>query len=35
MLKQDSHIFTGMQRDSAISKQKAEYLWDAHNIRLT
>lgn len=35
MLKQDSHIFTGMQRDSAISKQKAEFLWDAHNIRLT
>lgn len=35
MLKQDSHIFTGMQKDSAISKQKAEFLWDAHNIRLT
>lgn len=35
MLKQDSHIFTGMQRDLAISKQKAEFLWDAHNIRLT
>lgn len=35
MLKQDSHVFTGMQRDSAVSKQKAEFLWDAHNIRLT
>ena len=35
MLKQDLHVFTGMQRDSAISKQKAEFLWDAKNIRLT
>lgn len=35
MLKQDLHIFSGMQRDPAISKQKAEFLWDAHNIRLT
>lgn len=35
MLKQDLHIFSGMQRDPAISKQKAEFLWDAKNIRLT
>lgn len=35
MLKQDLHIFSGMQRDPAISKQKAEFLWNAHNIRLT
>jgi hypothetical protein len=24
-----------MQRDMTISKQKPEFLWDAHNIRLT
>ena len=35
MLKQDAHIFSGMQRDMSISKQKPEFLWDAHNIRLT
>lgn len=34
-LKQDLHVFAGMQKDLAISKQKAEFLWDAHNIRLT
>lgn len=33
--KTDEHQFTGMQRDMSISKQKAEFLWDAHNIRLT
>lgn len=31
----EEHQFTGMQRDMSISKQKPEYLWDAHNIRLT
>jgi hypothetical protein len=35
MLKQDLHIFTGMQRDLAVSRHKAEFLWNAHNIRLT
>ena len=35
MLKQDAHIFSGMQRDMSISKQKPEFLWDAHNIRIT
>lgn len=34
-LKQDLHVFAGMQKDLAVSKQKAEFLWDAHNIRLT
>ena len=35
MKKIDQHIFDGMQRDLSISKQKPEFLWDAHNIRLT
>ena len=35
MIKQDAHIFSGMQRDMSISRQKPEFLWDAHNIRLT
>lgn len=34
-LKSDPHIFSGMQRDMSISKQKAESLYDAKNIRLT
>lgn len=32
---QDSHIFTGMQRDVSVSKQKAEFLYDGLNVRLT
>lgn len=35
MKKIDQHIFGGMQRDMSISKQKPEFLWEAHNIRLT
>lgn len=35
MKKLDSHIFSGMQRDLSVSKQKAEFLWEANNIRLT
>lgn len=35
MKKIDQHIFGGMQRDLSISKHKPEFLWDAHNIRLT
>lgn len=35
MRKLDSHIFKGMQRDMSVSKQSPEFLWDAHNIRLT
>lgn len=33
--KSDNHIFGGLQRDLAVSKQKPEFLWDALNIRLT
>lgn len=35
MKKQDEHIFLGMQRDVAASKQKGEFLWDAYNVRFT
>lgn len=35
MKKNDTHIFTGMQRDFSVSKQKPEFLWEAHNIRIT
>ena len=35
MLKSDNHIFSGLQRDLDIAKHKPEFLWDAHNIRLT
>lgn len=35
MMKNDFHIFAGMQRDLSISKHKPEFLWDAHNIRFT
>lgn len=35
MKKEDPHVFKGMQRDMSISKQGAEFLWDANNIRLT
>lgn len=35
MEKNDFHIFSGLQRDLSISKQKPEFLWDAYNIRLT
>lgn len=34
-LKSDPHIFSGMQRDMSISKQKAESLYDAKNLRFT
>lgn len=34
-MKEDIHIFQGMKRDSHPSKQDANFLWDAHNIRLT
>lgn len=35
MKKIDTHIFSGMQQDSSISKQAAEFLRDALNIRIT
>ena len=31
----ESHIFTGMQQDIAISKQEPQYLYEANNIRIT
>lgn len=31
----ESHIFNGLQRDLAVSKQLANYLYDAFNIRIT
>lgn len=35
MMQQDNHIFQGLRRDNHQIRQKPEYLWDAHNIRLT
>ena len=35
MLKNDPHVFTGMRRDSSISKQQPQYLYDAKNLRFT
>ena len=35
MMKLDYHVFKGMQRDLSISKQNPEFLYDAHNIRIT
>jgi len=35
MKKTDEHQFQGMQRDMSVSKQQAQFLWEAHNIRLT
>ena len=34
-MKNDNHIFSGLQRDLSISKNRPEFLWDAHNIRIT
>lgn len=34
-LKSDVHVFTGMQKDLDVAKHKAEFLYDAHNIRFT
>jgi hypothetical protein len=34
-LQAESHIFTGLQQDTSISKHSSEYLVDAHNIRIT
>lgn len=35
MIQEDLHIFQGLRRDNHQIRQKSEYLWDAHNIRLT
>ena len=32
---QDSHIFSGMQRDVSVSKHPAQFLYDGLNVRLT
>lgn len=32
---QDNHIFQGMKRDNHPIRQEKQFLWDAHNIRLT
>lgn len=32
---QDNHIFQGMRRDNHPIRQDKQFLWDAHNIRLT
>lgn len=34
-MQQDTHLFQGMRRDSHPIRQEKQYLWDAHNIRLT
>lgn len=34
-LKIDPHVFTGMQKDMSVSKQKPESLYDARNLRFT
>lgn len=35
MMQQDNHIFQGMRRDNHPIRQERQFLWDAHNIRLT
>ncbi len=35
MMQQDNHIFQGMRRDNHPIRQESQFLWDAHNIRLT
>ena len=35
MIKQEAHIVKGMQKDLTVSKFSPEYVFDAHNIRLT
>lgn len=34
-MKEEVHMFQGLRRDNHQIKQKPEFLWDAHNIRLT
>ena len=35
MMREENHIFQGMKRDNHQIRQKSEFLWDAHNIRIT
>ena len=34
-MNQDYHIFQGMRQDNPPTRQNAQFLWDAYNIRLT
>ena len=34
-MKEENHVFQGLKRDNHQIRQKSEFLWDAHNIRLT
>lgn len=34
-MQEDTHVFQGMKRDFHPIKQPKEFLWEAHNIRLT
>ena len=35
MIREDVHIVKGMQRDTSVSKASKEYVFEAHNIRIT
>lgn len=35
MILEDTHVFQGMRRGNHQLKQAKEFLWDAHNIRIT
>lgn len=35
MMQEDVHIFQGMKRATHPIKQDKNFLWDAHNVRLT
>lgn len=35
MMQEDNHIFQGLRRDNHQIKQNGNFLWDAHNIRIT
>lgn len=35
MIREDVHIVKGMQRDTSVSKASNEYVFEAHNIRIT
>lgn len=35
MRNQDNHIFQGLRQDNHPINQKPEFLWEAHNVRLT
>lgn len=35
MIQEENHIFQGLKRDNHQIKQDPQFLWDAHNIRIT